>query len=105
MSRRLERSILRFLHPGLSAEAGDAHGAGSTGDTCQRVQAYRVLILQHVHETDREHASPLGRSFESAFHPIVVVGLLVRHDDHLALAERQLVLVVCFAVVQGSTAS
>lgn len=64
-----------------------------------------MLILQHVHEADGEHAPSLRRPFERALHPVVVVGLLVRHDDHLAFAERQLVLVVGLAVIQRPATS
>lgn len=64
-----------------------------------------MLILQHVHEADREHAPPLRRSFQRTLHPIVIIGLLVRHDDYLALAERQLVFVVGFTIVQRPAAS
>lgn len=64
-----------------------------------------MLILQHVDEADGEHAPAFRRPLQRALHPVVVVGLLVRHDDDLALAERELVLVVGLAVVQGPAAS
>lgn len=56
-------------------------------------------------EANRNHAPALGRPLEEALHPVVVVRVLVRHDDDVALPERQLVLVVGLAVVEGPTAA
>lgn len=64
-----------------------------------------MLILQHVNEAYWKHSSSFGRPLQRAFHPVVVVGLLVRDDYHFALAKRKLVLVVGLAVVQRSTSS
>jgi len=81
-------SFFRLPQPVPPTETGDAHRAGSAGDARQGIQTYRVLILQHVHEADREHAPPIGRSFQRTLHPVIIVSLLVGHDNDLALAKR-----------------
>lgn len=59
-------------------------------------------VGQHVHEGDGEHAAAVGVALHGALHPVVVLGAVVEDDDDFALPERQLVLVVCLAVVQGA---
>lgn len=62
------------------------------------------LVGQHVHEADRKHAASRRVALDFALHPVLVVGALVQHHQHLALLELQLVVVVRIAVVQGPTA-
>lgn len=53
-------------------------------------------------KADGEHALPRVVALDLALHPVVVVRLLVQHDQDLALLELQLVVIVRVAVVQGT---
>ena len=60
----------------------------------------RRSVRQHVHEGGGEEAATVGVRLEDSLHPVLVLGLLGEDDDHVALLERKLVLVVRLAVVQ-----
>lgn len=59
-------------------------------------------VGQHVHEGDGEHAAAVRVALHGALHPVVVLGAVVEHHDDLALPERQFILVVRLAVVEGA---
>lgn len=61
------------------------------------------LLVNHLHKTHRKHAPPGRIALNLTLHPVVVVGSLVQHEQHFALLELQLVVVVGVAVVQGAT--
>lgn len=58
-----------------------------------------ALIVQHLHETDREHAPSGAVPLYFALHPVVVVGSLVQDDQDFTLLELKLVIVVRIAVI------
>ncbi len=62
-------------------------------------------IVEEVDETGREDAAPARLEFDVAGHPVLVLGLFDGDDEHFALAERQLVVVVGLAVVQRPAAA
>uniref|UniRef100_A0A2M3ZS76 Putative secreted peptide n=1 Tax=Anopheles braziliensis TaxID=58242 RepID=A0A2M3ZS76_9DIPT len=61
------------------------------------------LIVNHLHEADRKHASPRTIALDLTLHPVFVIGSLVEYNQYFALLELELVIIICVAVVQRTT--
>jgi hypothetical protein len=66
-----------------------------------RLARDRLTVVQHVDEADGEHPLHGRVSLQRALHPVLVLRARRRHDDDVALLERQFVLVVGLTVVES----
>jgi hypothetical protein len=67
------------------------------------VEGFVSSVGENVDKGDWKESAFGGVPLEDALHPVLVFGDLVEDDDGLTLFERQLVLVVGLAVVEGAT--
>lgn len=65
-------------------------------------KALAPLIGQHMDEANRKHSTTSTVSFNFPFHPILVIRLLIQHNQYFAFFELQFIVVVGDTVIKGS---
>jgi hypothetical protein len=62
----------------------------------------KSLVGKDVNKADGEHSTPRRVTFDDAFHPVLVVGAFIQHNENFTFLELQLVVIVGVAVVEGA---